>query len=294
MVQIEKYNIIDNEELLNKLIIAIKTKNLLTERIRFSNLELRNKMLEGLSIPLAEYEKKYYYITKDDIYLSESELDYVLISTIGFVCYRDIYQDVKDKLFSSFEVQYEVLICLIQSAKVLLKDENIYDVDTFNNEKLTNICLAIFNNLLFYFELFGKTYIALNGMQVKRTHKLKAIYADVYKVMKKNKIINTKFNATIIVEINKFVDYISSISVDFKEEYVKYNDNSEDGTIVSITRISEIEELVSISYDFLSLFKYDKGNCHYLKDGLYDGIIKHAKNEYEKEKVKKMYGYLIE
>lgn len=283
---------IKDTKMLNKVLKSISEKEEFVEKIKFKNNFLENKLFESLSISIEEFREKY-YIIKDNLYIAESEQNYFIISTMGFVCYREFILKDLDKIYTSYQVQNEVLLCLINEATKLLKEEDVYDIDSYSNEKLSKISLAIFNNLLFYIELFGKCYLQFCGVNTIKEHKLKDIFEKVRNEMDKNNQNNTSFNFMIMNEIEKILDYISSIPGDFKEQYVKYNDNDNDSTIILIEQINQIENLINICNDFITHMKYDKNDHYYLKDGIYERLLEKCTTKEEKENVEKMYGHLI-
>jgi hypothetical protein len=92
----------------------------------------------------------------------------------------------------------------------------------------------------------------------------------------------------------KIVNYIATIPGNFKEQYVKYDDNPGDQTVISFqqNKLNDIKNSIDLSYDFIISFYYDEGDVMYLKSGLLSRLLDKTKNSEEREKIIKKYGYL--
>ena len=82
----------------------------------------------------------------------------------------------------------------------------------------------------------------------------------------------------------------------FKEEYVKYDDNEHDTTLMIFRSdyFSQIRDFVSLSEDIIMGIYYDPEGKMYLKQGLYERLLEKCKTAKAKEAVEKTYGFLVE
>ncbi|WP_143070180.1 hypothetical protein [Halanaerobium salsuginis] len=104
---------------------------------------------------------------------------------------------------------------------------------------------------------------------------------------------DTTFQAYIIAEFKKVVDYIESIPGDFKEYFVKYDDNSGDDTVIhfNIDSLNEIQKTIDMSNDFITSYYYDQ-DVMFLKPGLLERLTNNAKTKNEKQQIIDEYGYM--
>ncbi len=214
--------IIDNKEKLNSLICAIKNREIVCDKIRFTSHELRDELLCELNIDIHEFEKKYFlYDSEKKIHISESDRDYVLISTIGLVAFNPTFKTGTEKIVYACDSQYEVVMILLEKLESLKREEDLYDIDSFNYDYLSKLTTGIVHNIVFYLEVFAKSYISLNGEKFKTTHSLKNLIKDVKKVMFLSKQNDSLFHAQIFLEFKRIVDDFSISQLDFKEQYIK-------------------------------------------------------------------------
>ena len=283
---------IETVEDLEKLIKILLGNDFFAEKVKFHCNELKYKLLENYNITKDIFESKWYiFIETHAIHISESAHDYVWISNRGLVWQT---QRSKNKFVNGFRAQYTVVKLLMNEAIRLSELEDIYDVDSYNYEYLSNITSAIFNNTSLYFELFGKSYISLSDQKPPWTHKLSDILEYCQTLMFKMNHNDTIFNAQIMNFMRSYVDYIKRIPGNFKEQYVKYDSNEGDGTVIVFNKelLNDARNVVEISYDFIEQYEYELENF-YLETGLYNSLTDRAETESEKNRIRKAYDYLI-
>ncbi len=106
---------------------------------------------------------------------------------------------------------------------------------------------------------------------------------------------DTLFQAQIIDPLTKIVNHVESIHGDFKEQFVKYDDNPDDSTVILFQpdSLNEIKQVIELSNDFIRDYFYTGNETHYLNAGLFQRILDKAKDEDEKRKVRLMYEHFI-
>lgn len=107
---------------------------------------------------------------------------------------------------------------------------------------------------------------------------------------------NTLFHAYTIPLLQGMVDHIGLIPGTFKEQYVKYDDNEEDLTIIVFdsAHLAEVRDLVEFIYDVVTEMYYDANTCPYLGQGLYQRLQEKCKTEAELDRIKSVYGFLLD
>lgn len=78
---------------------------------------------------------------------------------------------------------------LFEKIEVLKNKDDMYDINSFNYEYLSKLTTDLIYNIIFYLELFAKSYIKLNNFQYKNRHNLKYLLNNVKKVMFNKKMI---------------------------------------------------------------------------------------------------------
>jgi hypothetical protein len=289
-----KYININTDDDLAYLIGKIVNGSVFTEAFKFEPTNLRDQLLTALDIPIGEFEQKYFfYDVESNFHISESEHGYLWISTMGLVAKGKL---TDNQYVNACEFQYVALTLLLNKAIELCDDETIYDIDSYNYEYLSKITPTLFHNILFYFETFGKAYLALSNVAIPKTHKLSEVFSQVRQTMFNLNQNDTIFHAQILCSFERVVKYISTIPGKFKEQYVKYDDNPGDHTVINFrhNELTEIRNSIDLSYDFIINYYYDKGNVMYLKKGLFIRLLNMAKNDEEKQRIKETYRYLNE
>lgn len=289
---------IDSNEELDYLVRRIQHGPVFAEAFIFKSEELKDKFFATLNMSIADFEQKYFlYDGEKKLHISESERGYIWISTMGLIAQKGRANTVNNSFFNSCQTQHVVLSLLFDKAISLCEDEKTYDVDGFNYGYLNELTPALFHNTLFYFEIFGKAYLSINNVSFRKIHKLSEILQKVKETMFKLGHNDTSFHAYIIAAFEHIVEYVSAIPGNFKEEYVKYDDNSGDSTIIRFDRneLINTKHTIDVSIDFISDFYFNKGSgdIMHLKPGLYNRLLEMAKNDEEKQKIKDTYSYLI-
>lgn len=227
---IEKFEHIENQDDLHYLISRINNGPLLAEAFKFQERALFLSLLERLKVDVEDFKKNYFYFDKSrNLHISESEFKYVWISTYGLVARG---KQTDNNMINACLNQYTVLSLLVDKAIEVSLIKDIYDIDSYSYGYLSSLSPALFNHILFYMEVFGKAYLALSGVKAPWTHELSKIYTLVAKAMSDNGHNNTFLHVLIHDAFKDIIEYVSSIPGDFKEQYVKYDSNSEDSTLI--------------------------------------------------------------
>lgn len=291
---VEDYTTISDDAKLNNLIEEIKRKSLFGTQFKFSDRTLFLTLLESLDIDYDEFAKNYFYIDNHrDLHISESGTGYVWISTHGLIAKN---KATTNKAVNSSVNQFTVISLLMDKAIEISKSKTVYDVDSYDFGYLCELSPALFHNILFYIEVFCKAYLSLNKVELKNTHKLSQIYSKTVETMNAKKHNNSLFQVRILDPLFKFVDHINSIPGNFKEQYVKYDDNPEDDTVIifETERLHDLMTIFELSNDFIIDYFYMGNKTYYLKSGLFQKLLEKAKTEDEKNRIRKVYSYLNE
>jgi hypothetical protein len=290
----EDYITISDEAQLNNLIEEIKGKSLFGRQLKFSDRALFLTLLESLDIDYTEFTKNYFYIdNRRNLHISESGNEYVWISTHGLIAKN---KATTNRAVNSCVNQYTVISLLMDKAIEISQSKTVYDVDSYDFGYLCELSPALFHNILFYIEVFCKAYLSLNNVELKNTHKLSVIYNKTVETMNARKHNNSLFQVRILDPLFKFVDHVNSIPGNFKEQYVKYDDNPEDDTVIifETERLQNLITIFELSQDFIIDYYYMGNKTYYLKSGLFQKLIEKAKTEEEKNRIRKVYSYLNE
>lgn len=260
----------------------------------FATEELWKKFATAINIDLERFENCYYYFDKNsNIHISESEKGYIWISTMGLVAKSRI---TDNKYINACSWQRVILLHLLDDAILLSNDEQTYDIDSYKYSEIENLTPALFHNTIFYFETFAKAYLSVNGQKVPQTHKLDKLLALTKGTMFEKSQNNTLFHAHAISIFEGIVKHIASIPGPFKEQYVKYDDNPNDTTLVEFhsEHLKEIRDLVEITYDMVTEIYYNPDDCVYLGKDLYQRLLNKCKTAEDKERLFRVYGFLLE
>ncbi|MDD4238056.1 MAG: hypothetical protein PHT62_05820 [Desulfotomaculaceae bacterium] len=289
-----EYININTDQDLAYLIRKIGDGPIFAEAFKFEPACLRDQLLTALGIQIDEFEQKYFfYDAESNFHISESEHGYLWISTMGLVAKGKL---TNNQYVNACEFQYVALSLLLNKAIDLCDDETIYDIDSYSYGYLSKITPTLFNNILFYFETFGKAYLAISNVSIPKTHKLSVIFSQVRQTMFNLHQNDTRFHAQILCTFEQLVKYIGTIPGNFKEQFVKYDDNSGDHTVINFrhNELNKIKNSIDFSYDFIMSYYYDKENVMYLKQGFFIRLLDMAKNDEEKQRITETYGYLKE
>ncbi|WP_404395593.1 hypothetical protein [Pseudoalteromonas phenolica] len=289
----EKFITISNQDDLDYLINRIENGPLLSNSFKFEDRDFFLRLLVYLNIKEEQFREKYFYFNKSrNLHISESEFGFVWISTYGLIA-KD--KETNNNLVNACVNQYTVLSLVIDKAIEIAGNENTYDVDGYNFGYLSRLSPALFNNVLFYIEVVFKAYLKLSGTMFPHTHELSKLYSLVTKTMFEKNHNDSLFHALVVDEFKKIIEYITSIPGDFKEHFVKYDDNLNDNTVIlfDLEYLVGIRNTIDISEDFIYNYYLEGENCLNLKPGLFEKLIGKAKTETEKARVVKVYSHLV-
>ena len=190
--------------------------------------------------------------------------------------------------------QYTVISLLLEKAIAVVEDEKVYDIHSYNFGLLSNLAPAIYHNLTFYVEVFCKGYLSLAGTQVPHTHKLALIYQKTVETMVNSSHDDSLFQIMVLDPLYNFVDHIGKIPGDFKEHFIKYDDNPQDDTVIlfELPRLAEMTALLELSVDFIAEYYHVGADTHYLRSGMYQRMLDKADTEEKKARIQAMYPHL--
>jgi len=292
---------IDTEEDLAYLIKRVINGPTFAEAFKFISYDFRDQFLTSIGVKLDEYFEKYNYYDGDrKIHISESgKYDYIWISTMGLIAQRGRITIYDNKYLNSCNSQYIVLSLLLEKAKSLCEDETTYDVDSYKYGYLNELNNALYTNLIFYFEIFSKTYLSLSKEHVPKTHKLSELFIKVKETMFKLNHNDTIFHAYIISQFEQIVNHISTLPSSFRECNVKYDDNPDDLTVIVFNQevLLDMERTFELGNDFIIDYYFssqEEGKNTYLKQGLFIRLLEKCQSDDEKLKVLTAYRYLLE
>lgn len=289
----KKFITISKQDDVDYLINRIENGPLFANSFKFEDRAYFHSLLEYLNIENVQFREKYFYFDKNrNLHISESEFEYVWISTYGLIAKG---KETNNNFVNACVNQHTVLSLLIDKAIEVAGNENVYDVDGYNFGYLSKLGPALFHNILFYIEVFSKAYLILSGAKVPRTHELSTVYSLVTKTMFEKKHNDSLFHVLVVDEFKKIIEYVASIPGDFKEHFVKYDDNSNDNTVI----LFDLEYLISIrntvdkSYDLIYSYYLEGEKSLDLKSGLLEKLIGKTESESEKEMIVKAYSHLV-
>lgn len=279
---------------LQELIVRFENGPTFAMAFEFDTEELWVQFLDAIGLSIEKFNEKYYYFDEaKGVHISESENGYVWISTMGLIAKS---RSTENRYLNACSWQKTILIHLLDDAILLAENENTYDIDSHNYSMVEELTPALFHNTLFYFETLSKAYLSINGKSFPKSHKLSDLLKLVKETMFVNHHNNTLFHAHVIPMFEDIVNHISTIPGKFKEQYVKYDDNPQDLTVIEFSpkHLKEIRDLVEVSHDMVSEMYYDTENCLYLHKNLYQRLMNKCKNDMERKRIETVYGFLIE
>jgi len=286
--------IIGTETETNKLISSIQRGEKFSDSFMFSEDSFFNNLLNALDIDQSSLEKQNYIFNEEtSLYISIYENGSVLISTIGLV---STPRRSDNNQVDAFDAQALTLSLLVQEAKLLCSNSTIYDVNSNTYDQFCIMSIALYHNTIFFFELFGKAYLSLSGVPIKQTHDINLVLAAVHKTMTVQHHNNTLFHALIIPVFEQYASHINALPPGFKEQYIKYDANKMDNTILrfSIIGLAHMEETVKRCIDFITGYYYERDNCYLLKKDYFSIILAAAKTPEEQRQVAEKYAFLLE
>lgn len=283
---------INNEEDLDHLIQQVNNGSHFALAFNFKEYQLFQQLLERLGIDYEVFRKTYFYFDNiRNLHISESEFKRFWISTIGLVAGG---KTTTNNFVNSCITQYTVVSLLIDKSIEVCSEPRVFDIDSYNFGQLNQLTQGLFHNLLFYFELFGKAYLSLSAIKVPKTHNLSKIYKLVTKTMYEKGHNDSLFQVSMLDEILLTVEYVTAIPGNFKEEYIKYDDNPNDETAIVFNSswFHILKNTTDLCNDFVYNYYYEKDNCYSLKIGLLERVLQKCKTEEEKTKLRKKYKHL--
>lgn len=291
-------NFKDNKVIINcksdltHLLSLINSGNKFAKSFKFKPYNLKYAFLNKLNIDIDDFDEKYFiYIPEKELHISESEFDYFWISTIGIVGKHN----QGNKYYSSLESQYIMINLLFKEAIRISDEASILDIDSYYFGYMSRLTPVLFHNILFYIELFGKTYLSINKIKVPKTHNVSQIFRLLKETIFSINHNDSIFHAYVVKTFDEIIDYISTIPGNFKEQYIKYNDNSKDSTAIKFDkfRLVSMQTSFEISNDIISDLIYYSKTSSYLKQGLFNRLISKAKDGEEKKEIEKANIYLL-
>jgi len=288
----ENYILISNPSHLEELITLVSSQKAFAQKFKFSKREFFINLLESLKINYEDFTQKYfYYDSNRKIHISESQSGYVWLSTSGLVAKN---KATSNNALNACLNQYLVISLLFKNAIEIVKDERVYDIDSYTSSLLSKLSPAIFQNLTFYIEVFCKAYLSLTDSVIPRTHNLSVLYQKTVEVMVNKKHNDSLFQILVLDPLYNFIDHIDKIPGGFKEQFIKYDDNPLDDTVIlfDLGGLVEMTYILELSVDFISDYFHMGTESHYLETNLFKRLLELADTEEKKKKIREMYPHL--
>ena len=129
---------------------------------------------------------------------------------------------------------------------------------------------------------------------VPRTHNLSVLYQKTVEVMVNKKHNDSLFQILVLDPLYNFIDHIEKIPGGFKEQFIKYDDNPLDDTVIlfDVGGLVEMTHILELSVDFISDYFYTGTESHYLETNLFKRLLELADTEEKKKKIREMYPHL--
>lgn len=288
----EEFILVSNYTHLEDLINRILKLEQFACQFKFSKRELFVNLLILLNINHDDFTAQGYHYDKNrKLHISESDFGYVWISNVGLIAKK---KATKNKAVNACLNQYTVISLLLKNAIEVVNEESVYDINSYNSDLLSNLSPAIFHNLTFYIEVFCKAYLSLTGPPPPISHKLQLIYQKTVEVMTSNNHDDSFLQVLILDPLYKLVDHVGTIPGDFKEHFIKYDDNPLDDTVILFEKASlnEMTYVLELSVDFISDYYYMGTETDYLKSNLYQRMLDKADTEEKKKRIQNLYPHL--
>lgn len=278
---------------LELLLQKIKCKEEFADSFQFETENLRESFLNA-SLPddICFEERNFYFDPDRNLHIAESENGYFWISTMGLVATGKVSEN---KYMNAFASQKFVLTAILDSAEIICNSESVYDVDSFRSGQLKELTPAIWQHYVFFFEIFGKAYLAISGHDVEHGHHISSILTQVKETMYEMYHNDTLFHAYVIPSFEGLMNHINRIPGKFNEAFIKYDDNAGDTTQFSFSgnTLKEIRNIVAFCDDFIWDYYYSKNDPLYLKPGLFNQLLYKAPNEEARKVIEQKYSFLI-
>lgn len=297
----------DLQNLVNKMINGSH----FAETFHFETHELQNEFFNIIGISQDEFiNKNFIYDTERNLHICKRRPGHFWISTEGLVVNRHALERYSNCYVNACAAQFIVVKLLFDNVIKSIDNENIFDLDSYLYNYLTELSLALQHNVIFYMELFGKAYLTLNNKEVKKKHRLSLIYLEVKKNLFECKHNNTMLHYLMHETYEKLIDYINSLSHSsskkdekvFREENVKYDDNKNDSTIVSLDKevlkntFQNIERCNDFITDYCLFIKSEKPDMpmpSQLTSDYFSFLLKKSKTENEQREIQERFAYLL-
>ena len=289
----ETYVLVSSHMHIQEIVNRIIGKDSLAYRFRFSERQLFISLLQELQISYDDFKVKYYYYNNiRKLHISESDFGYVWISTVGLVANKSTKSN---RAVNSCLNQYTVVSLLLEKAIEVVQEDDVYDIDSYNFGLLNHLSPSIYHNVVFYIEVFCKAYLSITGINPPYTHKLSLIYQNTVEVMNNKGHGDTLFQILVLAPFYKFVDHLEKIPGQFKEQFIKYDDNPTDDTVIlfDFVGLNEMQNLLELCSDFISDYFYQGTDTHYLRSNVYQRMLDKADTEEKKKNIRDLYSHLI-
>jgi hypothetical protein len=288
----EQYILVSDQSDLDEIIDHITNQKPFANQFKFSERGFFIDLLEALKIDCEDFSSKYYYYDPiKKLHISESEFGYVWISTFGLIANS---KSTKNRAVNACLNQYIVISMLIKKGIEVVQDKRVYDIDSYNFSLLSKLSPAIFHNLTFYIEVFCKAYLSLANTKVSYTHALSLIYKNTVAAMVENGHNDSLFQITVLEPLFKIVDHVSNLPGNFKEQFIKYDDNKLDDTIILFEEpgLIETQYLLELSIDFINEYYNEGSKTHYLESNVYQRMMDRANTDEKKKRIQELYPHL--
>jgi len=288
----EKYMLVTSDTDLKELVDRILNREVFAYLFKFAERDYLVRFLESINVGYDDFTIKYYhYDANRKLHITESEFGYVWISTHGLIARR---KATSNRAVNSCLTQYTVISMLVKKAIEVVKDDRVYDIHSYNFGLLSELSPAIFHNITFYIEVFCKAYLSLCGIQLPKSHKLGFIYQKKVDAMISNKHDDSLFQVMILDPLYKMVDHVRNLPGEFKEQFIKYDDNPLDDTVIlfELASLTEMSIILELSADFITDYFYTGPSTYYLKSNLYQRMLNKADSEEKKKRIRDLYPHL--
>lgn len=258
----------------------------------FDNNDLYNRFFDSIGIDVCGFRETYYYYDNSkNIHIAESGHGYVWISTKGLMAKSRI---TDNPYVNAYTGQKIVLIHLLDDAIELCSNEKAYDIDGALYSQIEELTPVLFHNSIFYFETMAKAYLSIYGKDVPHTHKLSQLLQLVKQTMSELNHWDTLFHAYVIPMFKEIVHHIQSIPGSFKEQFVKYDDNPHDITIVKFhpENLKWVRDVIEVGHDMVTEMYYEPQDCFCLHTGVYDRLMQKCKTPEQRKDVGETYDFL--
>ncbi len=288
----EEYVLISKHSDLDEIVNRISGQKPFANQFKFSERDFFVILLDYLKINYEDFTQKYFhYDPIRKLHISESEFGYVWISTYGLIAKK---KTTTNRAVNSCLNQYFVISILFKEAIEVVKDERVYDIDSYCSGLLSKLSPVLFHNLTFYIEVFCKAYLSLTETEVPHTHSLSLLYQKTVEIMVIKQHNDSLFQILVLEPLYKFVDHVAKLPGNFKEHFIKYDDNPLDDTIILFEEgaLVEMTIILELSVDFITEYFYQGNQTHYLESNIYQRMLEKADTEDKKKKIQEMYPHL--